>query len=835
MADIKFTPPSNSNNAVMVDDNNQLRNPTAEQFLQSNPDFAKASDLTKYSATTDSLEKKTQNMSSSVGKTTFSGSISSGSISSNNINVSGDLNVEGTLKASNIGNLIGKSLSVENLTVTDTLTAKNFEIDIPDTILNVEGIKSKGIIEANDFQETYPNKFVKGWFLARVENSENEGNKNIYISNKQYSYAEITSAKLPSDFETADFSNISVNDVFYFYNSIHFPYAFRVISIYENYLEVKEIDAGSLTIYDSDLSSFRYGLFIIGKWDNLNNSVIFSPAKIDAGYANFYNNILAIGDDNSLGYNSCSTGTSCSSIGMYSSCIGRGNVAISYSSTAFGQNNFVLGEKCSAIGANNNIEGGNSNVAFGYDNRIYSSNVRTTISGSSVALGQGIKIDATVNPKISLGKYNLDDDNIIFSVGNGTSDNNRSNAFEVYRDGDINSPTIEYLKTGKVNSGVLHFNKGTLICENNIWSTDSAFSYVFTFAMSQDDWANMKGMYRGYWVNTADYSGNQCGVWFGDVGNRLVVRLAYKKSDGTFGSKDISVANSTQWSPYLDNKPHIICASFSNELFKLRIDGKEIGSVSVTDFTPSENSQYFTVRSYGKVSDVALFNFDITADDAPYSINDYQQGKPIPPYLLMGNNGERFNIVNAVEDTDWEIDTLNCSTSLKNENGVYTIYKYDKVEEQTNYQAYFFMRLSSTIKAGSLVKVNLKRSGGTQAYKLIFTKEYKAKTEQASFRLLNDSWDGDVLKNDILVLPVDCNGAYIQLTPTIDEFSFEELSIEVNGAELALENFTFGEVLDYSGNGRHGTITGSVKGDNDTKVETLFEKFSARISNQTNG
>ena len=45
MADIKFTPPSNSNNAVMVNDDNQLRNPTAEQFLQSNPEFAKASDL----------------------------------------------------------------------------------------------------------------------------------------------------------------------------------------------------------------------------------------------------------------------------------------------------------------------------------------------------------------------------------------------------------------------------------------------------------------------------------------------------------------------------------------------------------------------------------------------------------------------------------------------------------------------------------------------------------------------------------------------------------------------------------------------------------------------
>lgn len=193
---------------------------------------------------------------------------------------------------------------------------------------------------------------------------------------------------------------------------------------------------------------------------------------------------------------------------------------------------------------------------------------------------------------------------------------------------------IQTLGQVKSNRSELYFNNGTLICRNNKWSTDSEFSYVFTFSMSQDDWTNMAAMYYGHWVNTAAYGGssNESGVWFGDPGNRLAVRLAYKKSDGTFGAKDIQTS-SAQWSPYLDNKPHIICASFSNGIFKLNIDGTEIKSVSVPDFTPSQNSQYFTIRSYGKLSRVAVYNFDMSDENAPYTIADYISGKDASPLL----------------------------------------------------------------------------------------------------------------------------------------------------------------------------------------------------------
>ena len=821
MDNINFIPPQNSNNAVMVNDSNELVNPDVNSFLNANPQIAKASDVKDYNETIKSLTTKTQNMSAQVGKTTFSGSISSGNITSNNIDVSGDLNVSGTLKASNIGNLIGKSLSVENLTVTDTLTARNFEVDIPDTILNVEGVKSKGIIEANNFQETNPNKFVKGWFLARVEDSENDGNKNIYISNKQYSYAEITGAELPSDFETADFSNISVNDVFYFYNSRHFPYAFRVISIYENYLEVKEINDNSLTINSSNLSSFRYGLFIIGIWDNSNNSVVFSTTKIDVGYANFYNNVLAIGDDNSLGYNSCSTGTSCSSIGMYSNCFGNGNVAISYSSTAFGQNNFVLGEKCSAIGANNNIEGGNGNVAFGYNNKIYSSNVGTTISESSVALGEGIKIDTTINPKISFGKYNIDEDNIIFSVGNGTSDNNRSNAFEVYRDGSFSSPILENLQLFKANTGALHFNgSGYAQCSKLL--RNQKFSFAVRIKANKND------VLTGKQVNIID-----TGVFYLYI-NSSVQRLSVYATGNSL--KSVTVEQNDR---IFDGNWHSLFVTYDGTTLTL-LD--EFGVLLTADYSIQEQTSNTKIGAnfVGEMSDVCLFNFDTSSTDALYTIADYQQGKPIPPkaFEYINQNVAELPIESTLStslsaspsnkilhfDRGADVSVNGDAITWTSNSTITTgfpkaiVYKFAKALIGSGFLK---VDIGNISKVGSfeLVRFGMIDSSGTWSYPSLSSFGFD-KGEQS----FNVPYTNGCLAITIGIASAWENG---------DSFTIDYLKVEHNGTILALEDYTInGKILDYSGNKNHATITGYVMGDNDTRIEAFVEEITTSTSEQ---
>ena len=53
----------------------------------------------------------------------------------------------------------------------------------------------------------------------------------------------------------------------------------------------------------------------------------------------------------------------------------------------------------------------------------------------SVAVGREIKGQNT--GEFGCGKYNKSESNTLFSVGNGASDSNRSNAFEITADGKI--------------------------------------------------------------------------------------------------------------------------------------------------------------------------------------------------------------------------------------------------------------------------------------------------------------------------------------------------------------------------------------------------------------
>ena len=66
------------------------------------------------------------------------------------------------------------------------------------------------------------------------------------------------------------------------------------------------------------------------------------------------------------------------------------------------------------------------------------------------------------------------------------------------------------------------------------------------------------------------------------------------------------------------------------------------------------------------------------------------------------------------------------------------------------------------------------------------------------------------------------------------QYEIESFSVEVSGETLALENYVFdGEILDASANGNHATVSGSIEGDNDAAVEALYQKISARISNNS--
>ena len=106
--------------------------------------------------------------------------------------------------------------------------------------------------------------------------------------------------------------------------------------------------------------------------------------------------------------------------------------------------------------------GSNKNIAFGQDNTFGGTNANCLVGGKlckigwnvgqAVALGYassansnystaiGVYVEALNNGEVALGKYNVSNTGstkTIFSVGNGTADNARHNAFEIRQNGDI--------------------------------------------------------------------------------------------------------------------------------------------------------------------------------------------------------------------------------------------------------------------------------------------------------------------------------------------------------------------------------------------------------------
>ena len=128
---------------------------------------------------------------------------------------------------------------------------------------------------------------------------------------------------------------------------------------------------------------------------------------------------------------SSSTLTSDSIVGGY-----FGNKSMAQYGFAFGDNANCgnSGSACIALGRNVTANG-NSAIALGSNN---------TAKGKSVAIGR--YINTNIEGEIGVGIYNVsssasttfgDSGNTLFSVGNGTSESSRHNAFEIRQNGDI--------------------------------------------------------------------------------------------------------------------------------------------------------------------------------------------------------------------------------------------------------------------------------------------------------------------------------------------------------------------------------------------------------------
>lgn len=130
--------------------------------------------------------------------------------------------------------------------------------------------------------------------------------------------------------------------------------------------------------------------------------------------------------------------------------LGNGNTVSSGKVFILGQDNTVPGE-CAipVIGSGNVLPenttnaviiGSHSNSLTEITNNCINVGFLNKIIGRGYAYGEGLQ--TTNDFETALGAYNLSSSDIVFSIGNGTDNDNRSNIFTIYNDGKVESSSF---------------------------------------------------------------------------------------------------------------------------------------------------------------------------------------------------------------------------------------------------------------------------------------------------------------------------------------------------------------------------------------------------------
>lgn len=205
-------------------------------------------------------------------------------------------------------------------------------------------------------------------------------------------------------------------------------------------------------------------------------------------------------------------------------------------------------------------------------------------------------------------------------------------------DGLLQKHTAELsaLRAGKVGVGE-HFLNGGKLRSKGALNVAAAYSYAVDFAITQEEWASM---------TTSSGLGNS-EIGYG-IGWNLVYLTESSARVWIFGVDTAGKLIQFTMTPYLDGKVHSFVITYSGTIAKIFVDGKQIGSVAVSPKASEISSScIFNVQNfYGKLYEVRAFNFDMSAEDAPYTVADYAAGKSVPLSLRKGG-GEVLELADS--------------------------------------------------------------------------------------------------------------------------------------------------------------------------------------------
>lgn len=189
-------------------------------------------------------------------------------------------------------------------------------------------------------------------------------------------------------------------------------------------------------------------------------------AELPGGSSASGDNSVAMGLDNvssgdfslTSGIDSVASGKCSSAFGSGSKAAGMNAFATGSNGEATGKGTFVFGHRSKALGDYSIAGGwacnalGDNSVALGFyansnEKYSFSTGYQTQANGRYGFVANYYTV-ITNEAESAFGKYNRLNNNQIFSIGIGTSESSRENAFEVYSSGEVNIPNLRgYVKT----------------------------------------------------------------------------------------------------------------------------------------------------------------------------------------------------------------------------------------------------------------------------------------------------------------------------------------------------------------------------------------------------
>ena len=375
----------------------------------------------------------------------------------------------------------------------------------------------------------------------------------------------------------------------------------------------------------------------------------------------------------------------------------------------------------------------------------------------------------------------------------------------------------------KLNAGALYFENGS--AENALFKIPEMFSLAC--------------------VVSGDYSGTVA-----TLGNGVLSASAGVISF-TDGVDNISATGSA------DNF-NIVFLIVSPTATKLIVNGTQAnGNMSVSGTGYEFGS---TTSSSGAISNIAIFNFDIAAAGAPYTLADYTVNKPVPPSLTSGTANMYSPSTSTVSDYALKatyLDDTNAFVNTDNDTlsvGVSAATTIDRADEVWIRAYYPF-----PIKVGDKIQI---RCASSYRNPNVYDSSTVGNLGIWVIRSHTTNSSGSAATNQVLATP-EWNGTnfeqttiatasanYISFAPSWTQsvipvgndipantilYSFSGLEIRINGVLVKLENYTVQNgvtktVFDVSGNANDATVSGMVAGNNDVSAGRLIDFIVAQNS-----